>query len=93
MHGKSSSPTANRYAVSAAIGSKLRSANKKIHGGHLVLMPALRGTELQWFCGHASPPADVTVPVQGYEKYTNIPDNVLPRACTPGGDGLGQHHQ
>lgn len=62
-----------------------RSANKKISGGHLVLMPGVKGNEVQWFCGHASAPADVTVPIQGYEKYTNIPDNVLPRACTPGG--------
>ena len=70
-----------------------RSANKKINGGHLVLMPGVKGNEVQWFCGHASAPPDVTVPVQGYEKYTNVPDNVLPRVCTPGGAGLGQHHQ
>jgi uncharacterized RDD family membrane protein YckC/Tfp pilus assembly major pilin PilA len=62
-----------------------RAANKKIEGGHLVLMPGVKGTEVQWFCGHASPPPDVSVPVQGYEKYTNIPDNVLPFACRPGG--------
>jgi uncharacterized RDD family membrane protein YckC/Tfp pilus assembly major pilin PilA len=70
-----------------------RSANKRINGGHLVLMPGVKGTEVQWFCGHASTPPDVTVPLQDYEKYTSVPDNVLPRACTPGGAGLGQHHQ
>jgi Tfp pilus assembly major pilin PilA len=62
-----------------------RAANKKIKGGHLILMPGVKGTEVYWFCGHASAPPDVTVPVQGYEKYTSVPDNVLPRACTPGG--------
>jgi uncharacterized RDD family membrane protein YckC len=59
-----------------------RSANKKIAGGHLVLMPAVTGTSVsQWFCGHATPAPDVTVPVQDYEKLTNIPDNLLPMAC------------
>jgi uncharacterized RDD family membrane protein YckC/Tfp pilus assembly major pilin PilA len=70
-----------------------KAANKRITGGHLILMPGVKGTAVQWFCGHASAPADVTVPVQGYEKYTNIPDNVLPTACRPGGADLGQHHQ
>ncbi len=55
-----------------------RAANKKINGGHLVLMPGVSGDAVQWFCGHATPPPDVTVPVRGYEKYTSIPDNVLP---------------
>ena len=58
-----------------------RSANKKIAGGHLVLMPGVRGADVQWFCGHAAPAADATVPIQDYEKFTNIPDNLLPTAC------------
>jgi uncharacterized RDD family membrane protein YckC/Tfp pilus assembly major pilin PilA len=61
-----------------------RSANKKIAGGHLVLMPGVRGTSVQWFCGHATPAADATVPIQDYEKYTNIPDSLLPMACRAG---------
>ena len=58
-----------------------RSANQKIAGGHLVLMPGVTGTTVQWFCGHATPAPDATVPVQDYEKLTNIPDNLLPMAC------------
>jgi len=58
-----------------------RSANKKIAGGHLVLMPGVRGADVQWFCGHATPAADATVPIQDYEKFTNIPDSLLPTAC------------
>jgi uncharacterized RDD family membrane protein YckC/Tfp pilus assembly major pilin PilA len=58
-----------------------RSANKKIAGGHLVLMPGVSGDSVQWFCGHATPAADATVPIQDYEKFTNIPDNLLPMAC------------
>ena len=58
-----------------------RSANKKIAGGHLVLMPGVRDTSVQWFCGHATPAADATVPIQDYEKFTNIPDSLLPTAC------------
>jgi uncharacterized RDD family membrane protein YckC/Tfp pilus assembly major pilin PilA len=58
-----------------------RSANKKIAGGHLVLMPGVTGTSVQWFCGHATPAADATVPIQDYEKFTNIPDSLLPTSC------------
>lgn len=58
-----------------------RSANKKIAGGHLVLMPGVRGDSVQWFCGHAAAAADATVPIQDYEKFTNIPDSLLPTAC------------
>ena len=61
-----------------------RAANKKIEGGHLVLIPGVKGNEVQWLCGHASAPPDVTVPVQDYEKYTNIPDTLLPTLCRPG---------
>jgi len=58
-----------------------RSANKDIAGGHLVLMPGVSGGNVQWFCGHAAPAADATVPIQDYEKFTNIPDSLLPTAC------------
>jgi uncharacterized RDD family membrane protein YckC/Tfp pilus assembly major pilin PilA len=58
-----------------------RSANKKIAGGHLVLMPGVSGSNVQWFCGHATPAADATVPIQDYEKFTNVPDSLLPMAC------------
>jgi uncharacterized RDD family membrane protein YckC/Tfp pilus assembly major pilin PilA len=60
-----------------------RAANQKITGGHLVLVPALRGTELQWVCGHAAAPPDVTVSINDYQRYTNIPDKMLPVACRP----------
>ena len=58
-----------------------RSANKKIAGGHLVLMPGVRGSEVQWYCGHATPAADASVPVDNYQKFTSIPDSLLPMAC------------
>jgi uncharacterized RDD family membrane protein YckC/Tfp pilus assembly major pilin PilA len=61
-----------------------RAANKKIEGGHLILMPGVSGTEVRWFCGHATASPDVTVPIQDYEKYTNIPDTLLPTLCRPG---------
>jgi uncharacterized RDD family membrane protein YckC/Tfp pilus assembly major pilin PilA len=61
-----------------------RAAGKKINGGHLILMPGVRLNEVQWFCGHATPAPDVTVPVQDYQKYTNIPDSFLPMACRAG---------
>jgi uncharacterized RDD family membrane protein YckC/Tfp pilus assembly major pilin PilA len=70
-----------------------RAANNKIQGGHLILMPGVKGTEVRWFCGHATSSPDVIVPIQDYEKYTNIPDSLLPSACRPGGGGLDQHHQ
>ncbi|MBS0421601.1 MAG: RDD family protein [Proteobacteria bacterium] len=60
-----------------------RAANKKITGGHLVLVPGSRGTELHWVCGHAAAPPDVTVSVNDYQRYTNIPDKMLPSACHP----------
>ena len=58
-----------------------RAANKKIMGGHLVLVPASSGTELRWVCGHAAAPPDVTVSIQDYQRFTNIPDKMLPVAC------------
>jgi uncharacterized RDD family membrane protein YckC/Tfp pilus assembly major pilin PilA len=61
-----------------------RSANKKIAGEHLVLMPGVKGTSVQWFCGHATPAPDAIVSVQDYEKFTNISDNLLPWACRAG---------
>jgi len=58
-----------------------RAANKKIAGGHLLLLPGMRGRSVQWFCGHVPPMPDVTVSIPDYEKYTDIPDNLLPTAC------------
>ncbi len=49
------------------------------------MVPVLRGTDLVWCCGHASAPPDVAVSVPDFQKYTNIPDNVLPALCRPGG--------
>lgn len=69
-----------------------RAANKKIKGGHLILMPGVKGTEVVWFCGRAAASPDVIVPIQNYEKYTSVPDTVLPSSCRPGGAGSGQHH-
>ncbi len=62
-----------------------RAANKKIKGGLRILMPGVNGTEVYWFCGHAAASPDVIVPIRDYEKYTSVPDNVLPSACRPGG--------
>jgi len=58
-----------------------RAANKKLTGGHLVLVPGSSGTELRWVCGHAAAPPDVTVSVNDYQRYTNIPDKMLPVSC------------
>jgi len=58
-----------------------RAANKKITGGHLLLVPGSRGSELQWICGHAAAPPDVTVAINDYQRYTNIPDRMLPVSC------------
>jgi uncharacterized RDD family membrane protein YckC/Tfp pilus assembly major pilin PilA len=69
-----------------------RSAHKSIRGGHLILVPGLRGDQVQWICGQATPPADVTLVGPDYGKYTNIPNQLLPIACRSDG-GSGQHHQ
>jgi uncharacterized RDD family membrane protein YckC/Tfp pilus assembly major pilin PilA len=59
-----------------------RSANKKLTGGHVVLVPGLSDrTQLKWICGHASPLPDVPPAIDNYQKYTNIPDALLPFAC------------
>ena len=59
-----------------------RSVNKKLAGGHVVLVPSLNDrTQLKWICGHASPPPDVPPSIDNYQKYTTIPDALLPSAC------------
>lgn len=58
-----------------------RAAHKKIMGGHLVLVPGQSGTDLIWVCGHSAPPPDLTVSVADYQRYTSIPDKLLPAAC------------
>jgi uncharacterized RDD family membrane protein YckC len=61
-----------------------RSANKLLTGGHLVMVPGLtEGTRLEWVCGHADPPPNVTLSVNNYQRFTNIPDKWLPPACRP----------
>lgn len=59
-----------------------RSVNKKLVGGHLVLVPGLSDrTRLRWICGHAIPLPDAPPSIDNYQKYTNIPDALLPFAC------------
>jgi uncharacterized RDD family membrane protein YckC len=61
-----------------------RSANKLITGGHLVLVPGTNaGTQLTWYCGHVRPPAGVTLAIDDFQKFTNIPDRLLPATCRP----------
>ena len=61
-----------------------RSANKLIASGHLVMVPGLTGgTRLEWVCGHADPPPNVTLAVNNYQRFTNIPDKWLPLRCRP----------
>jgi uncharacterized RDD family membrane protein YckC/Tfp pilus assembly major pilin PilA len=58
-----------------------RAAHRRIAGARLMLMPGVRGTTVTWFCGRATPASSLIVPFQGYERFTNIPDNILPMAC------------
>jgi len=59
-----------------------RSANQRIAGGHLVLIPGIGdGRQVKWTCGHASPFPDAPPSIDDYQKYTNIPDSLLPSAC------------
>jgi uncharacterized RDD family membrane protein YckC/Tfp pilus assembly major pilin PilA len=59
-----------------------RSVNQKLTGGHVVLVPGLSDRmQLRWICGHARPLPDVPPAIDDYQKYTNIPDALLPSAC------------
>ena len=61
-----------------------RSVNRLLTGRQLVLTPGLTGgTRLEWVCGHAQPPPNVTLALADYQRFTNIPDKWLPLACRP----------
>jgi uncharacterized RDD family membrane protein YckC/Tfp pilus assembly major pilin PilA len=69
--------------VSGAIDIQYgRSVNQKLTGGHVVLVPGLSDrTQVKWICGRASPLPDAPPAIDDYQKYTNIPDALLPLAC------------